>query len=180
MPTPLWHVATRLHLPLMFSVQVAAGSEITATLPAGSKYASLVSGDVTVTVVSATQVKFKLNKCFGRCCQYHKSRIQGRNSLLWVASWHKVKYETGAVLREVDYPMVEYSLLEVTNVSPASATIAVNATQNYTVTEAKQSAATYSNNVKVVITHSTKGYPYRTCKVRLLWVPHLREAKPMC
>ena len=134
---------------------LAAGSEITATLPAGSKYASLVSGDVTVTVVSATQVKFKLNNALAGAANTIKVEYKVETACSGLPADAKVKYETGAVLREVDYPMVQYSLLEVTNVSPASATIAVNATQNYTVT-VKQSAATYSNNVKVVITHSTK------------------------
>lgn len=131
---------------------LAQGTVITTTLPAGIKFKSLISGDVTATATT-TGATFKLN-----------NELTSASSILTVTyavdtpcttvTENTITYKTGSITKTVDFPQIQYSLLEVTSVTPNSNTINVFASQDFAF-KIKQSAATYSKNVKVLITHST-------------------------
>lgn len=135
----------------------AANTVVTATLPAGVTFNSLVtpsgvtantSGNViTFTIVSAltsTSAKFDVEYTLNTPC----TALASNPTIVYAMA--------GVANKTVNYPTVGYSQLEVTTVTPSGATIPVFSTQNYTVT-VKQSApvGVYSNNIKVLITHSS-------------------------
>lgn len=143
--------------PATFKVNVfgplASGTVITTALPTGAKFNSLVSGNVTATPTSSG-VNFTLTSALASASDQLTITYTVDTPCSPNVSGNVV-YTTGAITKSVVFPTVQYSLLEVTTVTPPSATISVLGTQNYTYT-VKQSADTYSNNIKVFITHSTK------------------------
>ncbi|GEM_PF-3711052 len=142
--------------PATFKVNIfgpaASGTVISTSLPTGVKFNSLVSGNVTPTA-TANGVNFTLNSSLtGASDQITITYTVDTPCSPSVSG--NITYTSGSANKIVSFPSVQYSLLEVTTVTPPSATINVLGTQEYTYT-VKQSANTYSNNIKVFITHST-------------------------
>lgn len=142
--------------PATFRVNVfgplASGSVITTTFPTGAKFNSLVSGNVTASA-TGNGVNFQLTSALTSASDQLIIEYTVNTACSPLVSGN-VTYSTGTISTTVAYPNVQRSLLEVTTVTPPSATIDVLGTQNYTYT-IKQSANTYSNNIQLYITHST-------------------------
>ena len=132
---------------------LSAGSVVKTTLPNGARFKSLLSGNVTATSTS-TGVNFALNSQLSSASDVLTIEYQIDASCSMSSSNANVLYEVGSISKSVAFPTVQQSLLEVTTVSPASATITVFGTQNYNFT-IKQSANTYATTVKLLVTHST-------------------------
>lgn len=136
---------------------VAAGTKVTATLPTGVTFNSLVTASGVTATAAANVVTFTITSAL----PYNTDKIDVQYLLntpcTALPSNPTITYAMpGATNKVVNYPTVGYSQLEVTNVTPSGATIPVFSSQNYSVT-VKQSAtgSVYSTNIKVLITHST-------------------------
>lgn len=143
--------------PGMFKFNVygplPSGTVISTTLPDGVKFNTLVSGNVTATP-TATGVDFTLTSALTSASDLTTIAYTVNVPCSPTINSGTITYKTGALSKDVALPNVQYSLLEVTTVTPASATINVLGTQDYTY-NVRQSANTYSNNIKIYITHST-------------------------
>ena len=136
---------------------VAAGTKVTATLPTGVTFNSLVSSPGITATSAANVVTFTITSALAANTDKIDIQYLLNTPCTALPSNPKITYAMpGATNKVVNYPTVGYSQLEVTTVSPTGATVPVYGSQNYSVT-VKQSAGTgvYSTNIKVLITHST-------------------------
>ena len=136
---------------------VAAGTKVTATLPTGITFNSLVATPGVTATSAANVVTFTITSALASNTDKIDVQYLLNTPCTALPSNPTITYAMpGATNKIVNYPTVGYSKLEVTTVTPSGATIPVFGSQNYSVT-VKQSAGTgvYSTNIKVLITHST-------------------------
>ena len=136
---------------------VAAGTKVTATLPTGITFNSLVATPGVTATSAANVVTFTITSALASNTDKIDVQYLLNTPCTALPSNPTITYAMpGATNKIVNYPTVGYSQLEVTTVTPSGATIPVFGSQNYSVT-VKQSAGTgvYSTNIKVLITHST-------------------------
>ena len=132
-----------------------SGSKITLALPAQVGFASLVSGDVTVDATNPSNVVMTTTSALAGAGDRMVIEYTVKTSCEALPASPKISYATGSVTKEIDYPTVEYSLLEVTGVTQTATSVPVYGTSDFTI-NVRQSGNAYSNNVKVLITHTDK------------------------
>jgi hypothetical protein len=136
---------------------VAAGTKVTATLPTGVTFNSLVSSPGITATSAANVVTFTITSALAANTNKIDVQYLLNTPCTALPANPTITYAmSGATSKVVNYPTVGYSLLEVTTVTPTGATVPVFSSQNYSFV-VKQSGATgvYSTNIKVLITHST-------------------------
>ena len=143
--------------PSTFSVNVfgpiSSGTVVSTTLPTGIKFNSLITSGVTATA-TANGVNFTIGSALATASDKLTIQYTVTTPCTPLPANPNVVYTMGSITKSVAFPTVAASLLEVTTITPTAATVNIFASQTYQVT-VKQSANTYSNNVKLNITHST-------------------------
>lgn len=134
---------------------LASGTKITAQLPAEAKYQSLTSGNVTVDASNPNKPVFTTTTALASGSDFI-SVVYTVTTGCAAMTAPKITYSTTApaLSTTVNYATVNYPFVEVTNVSPVSASLGVFQSQVFTVT-VKETSATPSKNAIVRITHST-------------------------
>lgn len=133
-----------------------ANAKVTATLPTGVTFNTLVTPSGVTANVSGNVVTFTIASALTAASNKFDVEYTLNTPCSPLPSNPTIVYAmTGVANKTVNYPTVGYSQLEVTTVTPSSSTIPVFSSQNYSVT-VKQSAGlgVYSTNVKLLITHS--------------------------
>ncbi|MBL4560473.1 MAG: DUF11 domain-containing protein, partial [Labilibaculum sp.] len=146
---------------------LASGEQINVQLPPRAEYVSLVSTGVTVDNSNTNNPVFTLSTALASASDYTDITYTvqtGCTAMVNPEIFHEL-VSNSTINATVNYPAIAYSALEINGaIVPASATLAVNQTQNFTFTIGNDpvDANTYSNNVNGINKKDTNYYIDKT------------------